>query len=195
MGLRECPDCKKAVSDVAPACIHCGHPFQEGEALPVLDDLIEPPRVTKARPSNRRDQGSQPRNQHPDRGLVACRTCRLLVARTAKTCPHCGVPNPAPRSLFLVYLIAISVILAFVAILPEIQEQHRADAEEQSRHHCEGGVLGFGECERRPVAPYLYTIHSPNRDYSSEHWYCEYHADQLRSAGADLTRWYSRTRK
>lgn len=31
MPLIECPDCLNQISDAAPACPHCGHPF---EALP-----------------------------------------------------------------------------------------------------------------------------------------------------------------
>lgn len=31
MPLIECPDCLSQISDAAPACPHCGHPF---EALP-----------------------------------------------------------------------------------------------------------------------------------------------------------------
>jgi hypothetical protein len=29
-------------------------------------------------------------------GLVACRTCRKLIAPDAPTCPQCGAPDPAP---------------------------------------------------------------------------------------------------
>ncbi len=29
MGLINCPDCSKAVSDKAPTCIHCGSPLKE----------------------------------------------------------------------------------------------------------------------------------------------------------------------
>jgi len=34
MSLIECPDCKKQVSDQAPACPHCGRPIAQAKAAP-----------------------------------------------------------------------------------------------------------------------------------------------------------------
>lgn len=39
MALIECPECKKQISDQAPACIHCGHPMQPVQpSQPIVKD-------------------------------------------------------------------------------------------------------------------------------------------------------------
>lgn len=34
MALIDCPECKKQISDQAPACIHCGHPMKPVQPAP-----------------------------------------------------------------------------------------------------------------------------------------------------------------
>lgn len=47
MALIECPDCKKQISDQAPACIHCGHPMQPAQPTqPVKKDNSNTKRFT-----------------------------------------------------------------------------------------------------------------------------------------------------
>src|SRR5690349_6292259 len=43
MPLTSCPDCLKAVSDSAPACIHCGRPMHQSSS--------SAPQLLKSRPS------------------------------------------------------------------------------------------------------------------------------------------------
>jgi rRNA maturation protein Nop10 len=31
--------------------------------------------------------------------LAECRECKGVVSTLSKSCPHCGVPNPAPSSI------------------------------------------------------------------------------------------------
>jgi hypothetical protein len=38
MPLIECPDCKKQISDQAPACIHCGHPMHSAKLVVTAQD-------------------------------------------------------------------------------------------------------------------------------------------------------------
>jgi len=40
MPLRACPDCSREVSDRAPTCPQCGHPFQVIVAMPKTEGLF-----------------------------------------------------------------------------------------------------------------------------------------------------------
>ena len=49
--------------------------------------------------------------------LVQCKHCGEMIAKSAKTCPHCGAKNKKPTALIVVLIIAV---LIFVEINCEL---------------------------------------------------------------------------
>lgn len=45
--------------------------------------------------------------------IVKCKECKRDVSNSAKTCPHCGVKNPAvtPKQTFMAFLVLFAVVL------------------------------------------------------------------------------------
>ena len=46
------------------------------------------------------------------RNLTECKDCNHVVSKKAKTCPNCGVGNPANRTSVLTQLIVLVIVLA-----------------------------------------------------------------------------------
>lgn len=49
--------------------------------------------------------------------LTPCRVCKKPVASDAKTCPHCGAPNPVPPKGLSGCGLILVIVLLFVAML------------------------------------------------------------------------------
>ena len=49
--------------------------------------------------------------------LAECKTCSKTVEKTAKTCPHCGVSNPAIKSGEIIGGLIMFFIIAGVVVV------------------------------------------------------------------------------
>ena len=83
MGLIECPDCKRQISDLAPTCPECGRPNEDGR----------PP----APPSGSVRTHSEPSSKQG----AFCTHCGEPIRAGASRCPHCGGVFPPARSNLL----------------------------------------------------------------------------------------------
>lgn len=64
-------------------------------------------------------------------GMVKCRECSKEVSDQAKTCPHCGIANPAPPSRLGNYFklgLGALIVFAMVRCISD-QEDRRSSAE------------------------------------------------------------------
>ena len=84
-----CPKCEAANNEDAVACSSCGH------------RLIA---------SSKRPPDPAPRIKSKSRQLPRCRECGHPVARSAKTCPSCGAPNPATSKTMQIATMMICAI-------------------------------------------------------------------------------------
>lgn len=66
-------------------------------------------------------------------GMVKCRECGKEVSDAAKTCPHCGIANPAPHSRLGLYLklgLGAVIVIGMVRCISD-QDDRKTTAESE----------------------------------------------------------------
>ncbi len=48
--------------------------------------------------------------------LIACKTCGKEIAKSAKSCPHCGAPNKKSNSIVRILVTVVAIFVVFVVI-------------------------------------------------------------------------------
>jgi len=96
--------------------------------------------------------------------LVECKTCKKEVAKTAKTCPHCGVESPNPKNEglqafygFIILLVIVSVIMYSCSGDDRTPEQIAQDKIESDNRECKNttmaGIMSQGFIKERLRSP------------------------------------------
>jgi len=86
--------------------------------------------------------------------LVECKTCKREIARTASSCPHCGVSNPGINAhetasgclqIFL-FIFIISCGITFCNFINN--EPRKTNQQILNEYHAKGEFLGYQDGEQ-----------------------------------------------
>jgi hypothetical protein len=111
--------------------------------------------------------------------MVKCRECGKEVSDEAKTCPHCGIANPAPPSKFGKYIkIGLGALIVFGMVRCINDEEARKATAEADRQRIEASkspdqkakeeaVKAASEAEFQSVVSRLRALKSSSKNPSS----------------------------
>ena len=97
-----CKKCGKEISDDSKFCEGCGENLEVNSKVVNINETNPP----KKEAINTEDNSD----------FIRCRSCGKRVAKSIKTCPHCGIyaPNQNFYILFVVYIIIVVSIVMYL---------------------------------------------------------------------------------